>query len=110
MTEEYAIEVNDVWFAYDGRPILKGVSFNLKKGDFLGILGPNGGGKTTLLKILLGILKPDQGTVRILGTAPNDAKHRLGYVPQNTNFNITFPISTSVKIQDREVVHSGRPR
>jgi zinc transport system ATP-binding protein len=93
MAGEYAIEVSDVWFSYGASPILKGVSFNLKQGDFLGILGPNGGGKTTLLKVLLGILKPDRGVVRILGTVPNDAKHRVGYVPQNTNFNVTFPIS-----------------
>ncbi len=93
MVEGHAIEVRDVWFSYGGPPILKGVSFNLKQGDFLGILGPNGGGKTTLLKILLGILKPDRGVVRILGTVPNDAKRRVGYVPQNTNFNVTFPIS-----------------
>ena len=88
-----AIEMNGVWFSYGKNPVLEDVSLTLKQGDFLGILGPNGGGKTTLLKLLLGMLKPDKGTIRILGQAPHDANHRVGYVPQNTDLNITFPIT-----------------
>jgi len=89
----YAIEVRNLWYAYDNVPILQDITFHLEQGDFLGILGPNGGGKTTLLKLLLGILKPNRGVIKILGEAPHDAKNRVGYVPQNTGFNITFPIS-----------------
>ena len=89
----HAIEVKDVRFSYDRTTIFEGVSFTLEQGDFLGILGPNGGGKTTLLKLLLGILKPEKGEIKILGEAPHDANHRVGYVPQGTDFNITFPIS-----------------
>lgn len=89
----YAIEVQDLWFSYGRNVILKDVGFALEQGDFLGIIGPNGGGKTTLLKVLLGILKPDRGRVRILGEEPHDAKLRVGYVPQDTDFNRTFPIS-----------------
>lgn len=89
----YAVQVKNVWFSYGSSPILKDVSFALEQGDFLGILGPNGGGKTTLLKLLLGMLKPDRGEIRILGEMPHDAKHRLGYVAQNTSINISFPIS-----------------
>lgn len=88
-----AIEVEDVWFSYDDTPIVQEVSFRLEQGDFLGILGPNGGGKTTLLKLLLGLLKPSRGTIRILGQEPHGARHRVGYVPQHTDFNIDFPIS-----------------
>lgn len=88
-----AIDTNGVWFSYDKTPVLEDVTLTLRQGDFLGILGPNGGGKTTLLKLLLGMLKPDKGTIRILGEAPHDANHRVGYVPQNTDFNTTFPIS-----------------
>lgn len=88
-----AIEMKGVWFSYDKTPVLKDVTLTLEQGDFLGIIGPNGGGKTTILKLLLGVLKPDRGTVRILGEAPHDASHRVGYVPQNTDLNITFPIS-----------------
>jgi zinc transport system ATP-binding protein len=91
--EPYAIEFEHVWFSYERTPILKDVSFTLEQGEFLGIIGPNGGGKTTLLKLMLGILKPDRGRIRILGEQPHDASHRVGYVPQGTDFNRTFPIS-----------------
>jgi zinc transport system ATP-binding protein len=88
-----AIEVENVWFSYERTDILKDVNFTLEKREFLGIIGPNGGGKTTLLKLLLGILKPDRGRVRILGQEPNDASHRVGYVPQDMSFNRNFPVS-----------------
>jgi len=88
-----AIEMKGVWFAYDRSPILEDITFTLKQGDFLGMIGPNGGGKTTLIKLLLGILKPHRGTIRILGEPPHQARRRVGYVPQNTDFNNTFPIS-----------------
>jgi len=89
----HAIEVNDVTFSYDKTPILEDVTFTLNRGDFLGIIGPNGGGKTTLLKLLLGIMEPDKGVLKVLGEAPRDAKHRVGYVPQYTDFNLSFPVS-----------------
>jgi len=88
-----AIDMNGVWFSHERTPVLEDVTLTLKQGDFLGIIGPNGGGKTTLLKLLLGVLKPDKGTIKILGEAPHDANHRVGYVPQNTDLNISFPIS-----------------
>lgn len=88
-----AIDVQGVWFSFDGTPVLEDITFVLQKGDFLGIIGPNGGGKTTLLKLLLGMLKPDRGTIRVLGEPPHNARKRIGYVPQNTNFNLAFPIS-----------------
>ncbi|RJR24918.1 MAG: ABC transporter ATP-binding protein [Desulfobacteraceae bacterium] len=88
-----AVQVEHVCFSYGDNQILKDVSFTLEQGDFLGILGPNGGGKTTLLKLMLGLLKPDRGSIRILGESPLDANHRVGYVPQGTDFNNNFPIS-----------------
>jgi len=91
--ESHAIELKDVTFSYDRTPVLENVTFSLKQGDFLGIIGPNGGGKTTLLKLLLGVLAPDKGDIKVLGEAPHDAKHRIGYVPQHTDFNLSFPIS-----------------
>ncbi len=89
----YAIEFEDVWFSYEKSIVLQEVSFSLEQGEFLGIIGPNGGGKTTLLKLMLGILKPDRGRIHILGQAPHDASHRVGYVPQGTDFNRNFPVS-----------------
>jgi len=90
---EYAIQVEHVWFSYEGSEVLRDVSLALKKGEFLGIIGPNGGGKTTFLKLLLGILKPDRGRILILGDLPNTASQRIGYVPQNTDFSTRFPIT-----------------
>ncbi len=91
--EPNAIEVSNLSFSYDQVPILERITFAVKQGDFLGIIGPNGGGKTTLLKLLLGILEPELGTIRVLGKAPHDAKHRVGYVPQYTDLNLAFPIA-----------------
>ena len=88
-----AIEMEDVWFSYNRVPVVEGISFTLKQGDFLGILGPNGGGKTTLLKLMLGLLKPDRGEIRILGKPPKEARKMVGYLPQETDFHITFPIT-----------------
>ena len=111
MTTAPAIEMKGVWFSYDRSPILEDVSFAVKQGDFLGMIGPNGGGKTTLLELLLGILKPDRGTIRVLGEAPHQARRRVGYVPQNTDFNNTFPISViDVALMGRLAgSHMGKP-
>ena len=87
------IELDHVWFSYQATPVLADVSFALPRGEFLGIIGPNGGGKTTLLKLMLGLLKPDRGRIRILGQEPSVASSKVGYVPQDTDFNRGFPIS-----------------
>jgi len=89
----YAIEVEDVSFSYEKAEVLRNVSFRLKQGEFLGIIGPNGGGKTTLVKLLLGLLQPDRGTIRVLGVEPNAASRRVGYVPQSMDLSRAFPIS-----------------
>lgn len=88
-----ALEIEDLWFSYGKTPVLKEVNFTLAQRDFMAVLGPNGGGKTTLLKLILGILKPDRGKIRVLGQTPRDARDRVGYVPQSTDINLTFPIS-----------------
>ena len=87
------IEARDVWFRYDGPVILEDVNLSVDQGEFLGVVGPNGSGKTTLLKLLLGLLEPAQGSVRVLGRAPRDARHAIGYVPQFAGFRRDFPIS-----------------
>ena len=88
-----AIEVDDLWFAYDSQPIFEGVSFRVGPRQFACMVGPNGGGKTTLLKLLLGLLTPDRGTVRLLGTAAGRARSDVGYVPQHMQFDPKFPVS-----------------
>ncbi|KKU07622.1 MAG: Zinc ABC transporter ATPase subunit [Candidatus Magasanikbacteria bacterium GW2011_GWA2_45_39] len=82
------ITLNDVSFFYKaGEPALEHITFSVNHGDYLGILGPNGGGKTTLLKIILGLLTPQSGVVRIDNTLPSArASHlHIGYVPQKSD-------------------------
>jgi zinc transport system ATP-binding protein len=101
---EAIIEVSGVWFAFNGHPVLQGVDLKVLPGDFLVVIGPNGGGKTTLLKLMLGLLEPTRGTVRVFGQPPAQAAHRIGYVPQNVHINKTFPVSVL------DVVLMGRLR
>jgi zinc transport system ATP-binding protein len=93
--ENPVVEVKDLWFSYNGRPVLKDASLTLFKGDFTALIGPNGGGKTTLLKLMLGLLKPDRGTVKIFGQKPSQIAHRIGYMPQEIGINKDFPISVA---------------
>lgn len=85
-----------------GSKVLDGLSLSVHEGDFLAVLGPNGGGKTTLLKVMLGLVKPSSGSVTVFGKEPGHAAGRLGYVPQRLDFDRSFPISAM------EVVLMGR--
>ena len=87
------IEIKNLEFAYTGETVLKTVDLTVNAQDFLAVIGPNGGGKTTLLKLLLGLLKPCSGTIRIDGKSPEKASSSIGYVPQNVHMNQSFPIS-----------------
>jgi len=99
------IEVRNVNFAYGDEAVLKDVNLNVHLGDYLGIVGPNGGGKTTLLKIMLGLLIPQKGTVKLFGEEIKNFKNwfKIGYVPQKAvNFDLNFPLTVE------EVVAQGR--
>ena len=87
------VHAQGVCFAYDGHLVLEDVDLRVRKGDFLAVLGPNGGGKTTLLKVLLGILKPRRGGISVLGVPPGQAAHKVGYVPQHINIHPRFSIT-----------------
>lgn len=93
MDSEPAISVCDVCFAYGEEEALHNVSFDLPRRSFAVVVGPNGGGKTTLLKLLLGEIAPRFGSVRVLGSAPGAARRRVGYVPQSVVFDPSFPIT-----------------
>ena len=89
-----AIEVSQVSFGYiRAEPALKNVSFTVKPGEFVGIIGPNGGGKTTLLKLLMGFLPPWKGKISIFGKKPTDYPNGIAYVPQALDTDRQFPIS-----------------
>ncbi len=89
----FAIELKNVDVSLRGAKVLEDVSFTLDRGEFLGLIGPNGGGKTTLLRLLLGLIKPDRGEVSILGTSVLAARGKVGYVPQYAKFDADFPIT-----------------
>lgn len=90
---EPVIELQDISLSLDGISVLENVSLTVKRGDFLAVLGPNGGGKSTLLKVMLGLLRPDSGTVRVLGSGPGETGGRIGYLPQYTHVSSSFPIT-----------------
>ncbi len=90
-----AIELNGVWFSYNGRPVLEDVNLTLEEGNFTAVIGPNGGGKTTLLKLISGLLKPDKGQVRVFGKPPGNNALSIGYVPQDTGANVSVPVTVN---------------
>lgn len=87
------IEISDVSFSYGSQSILQDINLTVVPGDFIAMIGPNGGGKTTLLKVILGLLKPQKGRVEVMGSPPQKASHRIGYVPQDVHINADFPIT-----------------
>jgi zinc transport system ATP-binding protein len=93
MTEP-VIRVDNLWFSYSGRSVFEGIDLQVQHGDFIAMIGPNGGGKTTLMKILLGLLKPTAGLVRVFGSPPATISHRIGYVPQEVLVHHNLPVST----------------
>ena len=105
MNDAAAITVEDVTYAYDGRPAVEDVSLSVEEGEFLGLVGPNGSGKTTLLKLMLGLLHPDSGRIELFGRSVEefDEGERIGYVSQHsTGKDRTMPVTV------REVVTMGR--
>lgn len=97
-----AVEFADVSFAYEESPVLSNVTFAVKEREYIGLIGPNGGGKTTLLQLLMGFLIPQKGEIRVFGKSPAEARQHIAYVPQSMRYDRDFPISVL------EVVLSGR--
>lgn len=93
-----ALHIEHLCFSYGfGQPVLNDISLCLHHGVFLGIIGPNGGGKSTLLKLSLGLLKPNSGTISIFGqdiSQNNSWRTKVGYVPQHNSIDTTFPAAT----------------
>jgi zinc transport system ATP-binding protein len=87
------ISIEDLYFQYDGVPALENVNLEILQGEFVGIFGPNGGGKTTLLKLMMGLLRPQKGKVLLFDRPPEETRQQVGYVPQAMHFDRDFPIS-----------------
>jgi len=94
LNEPPVITMRDLSFAYDGgEAVFESVSLAIAPGDFASLIGPNGGGKTTLLKLMLGLLTPVGGEVRVFGRTPVEARLRVGYMPQHARLDPKFPVS-----------------
>jgi zinc transport system ATP-binding protein len=88
-----AIAIQNLWAGYNGDSVLEDINLSVKELDFIGLIGPNGGGKSTLLKVLLGLLPITKGEVKILGRSINQGRRYIGYVPQAVECDRNFPIS-----------------
>ncbi|WP_246052114.1 metal ABC transporter ATP-binding protein [Desulfobotulus mexicanus] len=97
------VSFQQVSFCYEnGIPVLEDISFDIHARELVAMVGPNGGGKTTLLKLMTGMLTPSSGCVSLFGKNPLTARSRIGYMPQYLHFDPDFPITV------REVVLMGR--
>ncbi|MCF0214929.1 MAG: ABC transporter ATP-binding protein [Fibrobacteraceae bacterium] len=97
-----AVEIKNLSFAYNKNVVLENANFSIEENDFVAIIGPNGGGKSTLMRLMVGLLKPTNGDVRLFGEKVPSKRVPVGYVPQNTSKNIEFPITVG------ECVATGR--
>ncbi|HNS14053.1 MAG TPA: metal ABC transporter ATP-binding protein [Syntrophorhabdaceae bacterium] len=93
MEREAVVSFRDVDFSYNSVPVLEDVSFTIYDKSFISIVGPNAGGKTTLLKLMLGLLGPSRGTIEIFMLPPDRARALIGYMPQHVQFDPHFPVT-----------------
>lgn len=91
--QQAVIQIQDVTFSYGNLPAVKQVSLDVFEGEFLGLVGPNAGGKSTLLKLILGLLMPQRGKIHVMGKSTARGSKLIGYVPQYPSFPRDFPIS-----------------
>jgi zinc transport system ATP-binding protein len=96
------VEIKNLYAGYNHETVLEDINLTIEQDDFIGLIGPNGGGKTTLLKIILGLIEPQRGKVQVMGEAPEKGRSHIGYVPQFSEYDSAFPISV------RDVVRMGR--
>ncbi len=104
---EKIIQLQGVNFFYGNNPVLEGVDLEVSRGEFIAVLGPNGGGKTTLIKLILGLLYPNSGKVSIFGREPKRVVHRIGYLPQHIEIKEDIPV-TVLEIVLMGLVRSGK--
>ncbi len=97
-----AISARNLTFTYGGPPVLEDATFTVEQGDFASIVGPNGGGKTTLLKLILGLLQPARGEILVANRPAAEARPLIGYMPQHANLDPSFPMNVT------EIVLMGR--
>jgi len=110
MNDEPIISLQNVSFSYQDVPILEDVTLSVSRNELVSIVGPNGGGKTTLLKIILGLLAPASGRVRLFGEPPARTSRRVGYMPQHPQYDPQFPVTVKdVVLMGRVERHAAGP-
>jgi len=110
MKKKMAIELKNLSAGYDNDIVIEKINCHIYEGDFFGIIGPNGGGKSTLLKIILGLLNPTKGTVKIYGKIPKIGRKNIGYVPQYSEYDKHYPISVwDVVLMGRRSIRGVHP-
>lgn len=95
MVDEPVISLRDVAFSYGGEPALEDVTLSVADRQAVCIVGPNGGGKTTLVRLILGLLAPQRGEIRVFGQSPRRARLRIGYMPQHVQHDPLFPVTVT---------------
>lgn len=90
---EIVLKLENVSFGYNSKPVLENASLSVADREFVWVVGPNGGGKTTLVKLILGLLHPKSGTIRVFGRSPEAARRRIGYMPQQAQLDLRFPVT-----------------
>ena len=109
MERKSVVTMENVKFSYNRAPVLDNVNLAIKELEFVWVVGPNGGGKSTLLKLILGLLHPTSGTVRVLGESPEAARSRIGYMPQQVSIDPQFPVTAlDIVLMGRLGRHAGR--
>lgn len=93
MSRSAAIEIKGLTAGYGGAAVIEDIDLTVEPEDYVGIIGPNGGGKTTLLRVILGFVRPERGSVAIFGESPGSGRRHVGYVPQHASFDRQYPIA-----------------
>jgi zinc transport system ATP-binding protein len=110
MKKNVAIELKNISAGYNNDIVVENINCSIYDGDFFGIIGPNGGGKSTLLKIILGLLQPTKGTIHIYGQTPKIGRKYIGYVPQYSEYDKQYPISVwDVVLMGRRSIRGIHP-
>jgi zinc transport system ATP-binding protein len=107
MSTYSAISLRNVTFSYGGEPALEDVNVSVEERQAVCIVGPNGGGKTTLVKLILGLLAPQRGEVRVFGLPPHRARLRIGYMPQHVQHDPLFPVTVMDIVLMGRLGHGG---
>ena len=102
------IDIDNVSFNYGTVPVLEDVSLKIFEDEFIGIIGPNASGKSTLLKLILGLIKPSKGKITVLHSELEDLCGRIGYVPQHVSFSRDFPITVNEAVLMGHIKSSSR--